>query len=512
MSSRLLQRVLLLLVSVLGSQTACADRHSKNRPDNVPLLQHSDHQATNKQTASAAPSVSQSPSQRAQLASLGQSLSLQDAKDSLINQDRLWAKIILIGVDGVSLNLLKPYMEQGDMPTFKTLSEHGHLAPLKSFWPLRTMQVWTSLVTGKLPGQHGIWDHLANSYYNPPEYRRKKRYVYSALDRRSKALWLILGQQTIRTLTVGWPTSYPAENIKNGVMVAPKVLYDSPRKATIKGAFWKHVKGMVQPLKLEQQVLEWIVEPEDIDSQKLRALAIEPAPTSPLLNLPKVREYVYSLRWSLARAINVETLTRRLANVTKPDVIMTYFQCSDSLLHRFWIFHKTLAEIKTRLRQFGINSKYATAYKHHFGQVVQNCYRDLDQRIGRMLHQLAGPETLILIVSDHGFGDGPKRHPFRAEPYGGIHWSDGIILAAGAGVGPGSSLRGASVLDITPSILAHLGLPVGEDMQGRPLFGSSIRSQASIQSIQTIPSYEKVPQSSVLYREGYPPKPDSFIW
>ena len=73
------------------------------------------------------------------------------------------AKVLIIGVDGVSLNLLEPYAKAGVVPNMARLLEEGARGDLSSIWPLRTPQVWTSAVTGKYPGQHGIWDHLSNT-------------------------------------------------------------------------------------------------------------------------------------------------------------------------------------------------------------------------------------------------------------------------------------------------------------------------------------------------------------
>ncbi|MEL6548456.1 MAG: alkaline phosphatase family protein, partial [Myxococcota bacterium] len=76
-----------------------------------------------------------------------------------------WAKpadVVIIGLDGVSLNVLVPMAEKGAAPNLGQLLREGARGDLEVIWPLRTPQVWTSSVTGKLPGQHGIWDHKSN--------------------------------------------------------------------------------------------------------------------------------------------------------------------------------------------------------------------------------------------------------------------------------------------------------------------------------------------------------------
>lgn len=415
-------------------------------------------------------------------------------------------KVLVLGIDGVSMNLLEPFERRGVVPVLAQLAGRGAQGKLASFWPLRTMQVWTALVTGKYPGQHGIWDHVTDSYFNPPPYRTKERHVYTPADRKSKALWQILGTRGIRSLTVGWPTTWPAEKVDHAVIVAPRVLYGDERRVTIKGSFWRHVQGAVQPARWTSRVRKRIVEPQDVAEEDLSILADAPPPDSPLYQLPKIKSYVYALRWNIARARSVEAITIDLARKTRPEVVLSYFQCTDSLLHRFWIFQKSEDEIRKRLEQFDIPTEHVAELKRRFGRVVENCYRDVDERVGRILEAIGGDDTLVLVVSDHGFGDGPAKHPFSREPYGGIHWSDGATIAAGPGIDAGSTIEDAAVIDVVPSLLCRLGLPVADDMPGKVL-DFLCRKKPEI-----IPSYENTPQRDIPYREGFPPKPPSFIW
>jgi len=423
-------------------------------------------------------------------------------------EDKHPVKVLLLGIDGISMNLLEPLAEKGAIPNLKKLAEQGGWGELDSYWPLRTMQVWTSIVTGKLPGQHGIWDHVKNSYYNPPEYRTKEHEVYTPRDRRSKALWQLLSENKVSSLTVGWPTTWPAEKIEGGIMVAPKVLYGDERRVTIKGAFWRHINDAVQPSKLWPAVKKLIVEPQEVTGKEMAAFLEVPEKGSPLYALPKIESYVHAVRWSIARARSVEAITLGLAEKEKPQVVLAYFQCTDSLLHRFWIFQKTEAEIKKRLEQFDIPTDHVPEMKRRFGGVVEACYRDVDVRVGRILEELQGPDTLVLAVSDHGFGDGPKKHPFKAEPYGGIHWSTGAMIAAAPNMQASGKLKKASVIDITPTILHFLGLPVAEDMRGKVIEDLVPGKKPE----KKIPTYETKPQTDVPYLKGFPEKPSSFVW
>jgi predicted AlkP superfamily phosphohydrolase/phosphomutase len=414
------------------------------------------------------------------------------------------AKVVVIGVDGVSLNLLEPYAKAGVTPNMKRMLEEGARGDLASIWPLRTPQVWTTAVTGKYPGQHGIWDHLSNTYFNPPPFRSKEKIRVTTKDRRSKALWNILSEKNISTASVGWMATWPAEDVASTVLVSPIELKGDKRQTTIKGSFYRDAPNMVMPKSYESSVRKLIVEASDLSAEDMTPFASMPPESSALYKLPYLRRYVYGLKWSLARARSVENITRSIAAKAQPDVLFTYFQCTDSMLHRFWIFQMGEERIRARLKGHKLDASHAAELSKRFGKVVEACYRDVDARIGRILAEVAGPDTLVLLISDHGFGDAPEPHRMRDEPYSGNHLDDGIILAMGPGIPAGKLLKKVSILDITPSILHHLGLPVASDMPGKVVGG--IIGASSKRALELIGSYERKPQHEIPYQKGYPPK------
>lgn len=414
------------------------------------------------------------------------------------------AKVVVIGVDGVSLNLLEPYAKAGVTPNMKRMLEQGARGDLASIWPLRTPQVWTTAVTGKYPGQHGIWDHLSNTYFNPPPFRTKQKIRVTTKDRRSKALWNILSEKNISTASVGWMATWPAEDVSSTVLVSPIELKGDKRQTTIKGSFYRDAPNMVMPKSYEKSVRQLIVEASDLSAEDMAPFAMMPPDSSALYKLPYLRRYVYGLKWSLARARSVENITLSVAAKAQPDVLFTYFQCTDSMLHRFWIFQMGEERIRARLAGHKLDASHAAELSKRFGKVVEACYRDVDARIGRILKEVAGPETLVLLISDHGFGDAPEPHRMRDEPYSGNHLDDGIVLAMGPGIQAGELISGVSILDITPSILHHLGLPVASDMPGKVV--ANMIGATGKRAVELIGSYETKPQHEIPYKKGYPPK------
>jgi tetratricopeptide (TPR) repeat protein len=105
-----------------------------------------------------------------------------------------------------------------------------------------------------------------------------------------------------------------------------------------------------------------------------------------------------------------------------------------------------------------------------FQHVVPACYRFHDRMLGRLL-ELAGDETTVILVSDHGFKSGSMRPPGNANARGDVeawHRRLGVFVMRSPFIRAGSKITGASVLDITPTILTLFGLPLGRDMEGRP--------------------------------------------
>lgn len=69
-------------------------------------------------------------------------------------------KVAVIGLDGATFDLLNPWINQGKLPTFKKLMDMGCWGPLESTLPPLSPPAWTSFMTGKNPGKHGIFDFI----------------------------------------------------------------------------------------------------------------------------------------------------------------------------------------------------------------------------------------------------------------------------------------------------------------------------------------------------------------
>ena len=122
-------------------------------------------------------------------------------------------------------------------------------------------------------------------------------------------------------------------------------------------------------------------------------------------------------------------------------------------------------------------------YYDHMGlyrHVVEAAYQFHDLMLGTLL-QLAPPDTTVIICSDHGFHSDHRRPAqIPNEPAGPAveHRDLGMFLIAGPGIRRDHLIHGASVLDVTPTVLTLFGLPVGEDMDGKVLLATRTKPPA----------------------------------
>ena len=142
-----------------------------------------------------------------------------------------------------------------------------------------------------------------------------------------------------------------------------------------------------------------------------------------------------------------------------------------------------------------------------YGNVITSMYRFHDILLGRLL-DLVGPDTTVILLSDHGFYHNhlrPKvREHFRepSKKFGAemnpITWHrlQGVFAATGQGIKRDELFYGTSLLDIAPTILALLGLPIPDDMDGRVL----TRIFAEPVELERIASYEPPHENDGIHR------------
>ncbi|AIY90174.1 alkaline phosphatase family protein [Geoglobus acetivorans] len=112
-------------------------------------------------------------------------------------------RVIVIGLDGATWDLIKPWADKGELPTFKKLMENGSWGHLESTIPPVTCPAWVSMLTGKNPGKLGIY------YFRQPDWDSlTMRFVNIKWDEYNP-LWKILNSEGYATTIVNVPTVTP---------------------------------------------------------------------------------------------------------------------------------------------------------------------------------------------------------------------------------------------------------------------------------------------------------------
>jgi len=104
---------------------------------------------------------------------------------------------------------------------------------------------------------------------------------------------------------------------------------------------------------------------------------------------------------------------------------------------------------------------------------VEQIYLFADRLVGQYLDAL-DENTTLMVLSDHGFNlgtlhDDPSLTADMRRVSERFHNIEGILYLYGRGIEPGSQIDRPAILDITPTVLALLGLPAARDMPGRIL-------------------------------------------
>ena len=269
--------------------------------------------------------------------------------------------LLVIGLDGATLDLIRPWAAEGRLPALAELLARGAWGRLRSTVPAATFPAWTSLVTGVNPGRHGVLDFTERV---PGTYR--VRFVNGSY-RRAPALWTRLTEAGRRTAVLTVPATYPPEPI-DGVMVAG---FDSPLATAIDGSF-------VHPQALHRDIERLIGRIPFADFQEV---TIGPGwhETALARLLEGIERRAALAEWLLARE--------------RWDALMVVFGESDTVAHHFWRFHDPHSP------------RFAESA---FGDAIRRVYEALDAAVGRLV-AAAPADTTIAVVSDHGSGGAGDR-------------------------------------------------------------------------------------------------------
>lgn len=271
-------------------------------------------------------------------------------------------KILIIGLDGGTFDLIKPWVDEGKLPNIAGLMKSGLYSDLKTTIPPMTFPAWNAFMTGKNPGKHGVFDFME---------RKTGTYeleLMNAGHRRCETIWKIASRAGKRCAVVGVPVTYPPEEI-NGVMISgfdapflderimyPRQLFDELKENVgqyiVSAGFSKHLKS------------------GNIDNALDEMLKVVDR---------KADTAKYILREK------------------ESDIFMIVFGETDAAIHYFWKYHD--AGSPQRAIRDGGELGFDPIYE---------VYKRVDHHIGEFL-QMISDDTTVMIMSDHGAGGAGNR-------------------------------------------------------------------------------------------------------
>lgn len=476
------------------------------------------------------------------------------------------SKVFLIGFDGANWDVMEPLLRQGKLPNFERLMKEGSWGNLRSevavnqpfsnsaSTGMRTPVVWETIVTGHSPVEHGVWDfffsHVPGMEGSLP-FRLPLRLpvvrsllapwveefpVLSTSGRRSR-LWEIYDRSGRSSRVIGFVDTWPAFDMKSGELVSDRAhLADDPASswpepwgdAVAPPLYFHYPELAVRKLGVEFdaryvsrygpgnyrfQLFERIRRRLDLLAFREATLAVVGAPFDPdyeKKHQPGDPAYRMNLRLKqladdLVRDHYYAGVAERAVSGAasrgekEPVLSAFYFRSTDTVQHLFWKYYEPEAF-----------SNVDPEEVRRFGPAIPKVYEDADRLLGRIL-ALAGPDTAILVVSDHGGGawtelegifGGAEEQGGTYENYSGNHRINGIFLAKGSGILRGRRLPDASIYDVAPLALYLGGLPAAADMRGtipKALFDPAY---LAAHPRRTVPGFgpREIPESALASR------------
>ena len=129
-------------------------------------------------------------------------------------------KLLVIGLDGASFDVLDKLIEKQYLPNIAGLIRGGARGNLETTFPPITAVAWSSFMTGKNPGKHGIFEFVRRDQHS------KRELAVNASFRQGRAIWDLLGDAGKRVIVHNFPCTYPPREV-NGLLIAD--FHDSER-------------------------------------------------------------------------------------------------------------------------------------------------------------------------------------------------------------------------------------------------------------------------------------------
>jgi tetratricopeptide (TPR) repeat protein len=395
-------------------------------------------------------------------------------------------RLLFIGLDGADWDTIDPLLRKGRLPNLARLIGNGVRAPLRSYDPMISPLLWTTMVTGVGPDRHGVADFQAIDPVSGRHVPITSRF------RKVPAIWNMMSNADLASAFVGWWASFPAEKV-DGVQVSNLVPHEAmrpkpegapvPEGLTYPPGYFTEIRPRLHPVTdLTYEEARRVLNITRAEFEAARQEVLHPPETKDDNQNKRMMQQPVALALSiLTGSDNYATIAADLAARHLP-LTAVYFEGIDMMGHRF---------------QHCMPPRMAICPPEDFARfhdAVTSFYVYQDELIGRIL-QAAGDGVTVLVTSDHGFKTGvgrpPDMLPYTTQQPVEWHDEEGIFILSGPASRHAVRLVSRPTLfDIAPTLLYLTGLPVAADMPGRVLIEAIDPALASAHAVRTIPTYE----------------------
>ncbi len=336
---------------------------------------------------------------------------------------------------------LNQFRGKGQLPKRAKLLREGESGTLRTLHPPLSPIVWTTMMTGRGPLDHGVLDFTR---FDPGT---GLRVPIGSGDRRVPAVWNVVSFTGRDVAVFGMWATYPAETVR-GIVVSDRLM-------SFQNGAHASDRGVVAP---EAQT-SWARE----SFARAQSAVGDGAPSAYGADFSDAPELLAGLRRVLVETAVYDDLASSWFREHHPDLTILYVQGTDAIGHLFAPYRPP--------RMNGISQRDV----ERFGRIADVYYEDVDRRLGawRLAAREAG--ATLVLVSDHGFAWGDDRPDAAgsaaAATAGRWHRDDGIYVVAAPWRSTVETARGhGNVIQVAPTLLALLGI-VPDRRMTEPLAG-----------------------------------------
>jgi len=379
-----------------------------------------------------------------------------------------------VGWDGADWKLLDPLLREGRLPNLAGIVARGRTWNLDTYQPMASPLIWTTIVTGRTPVDHGVTD------FQELDPKTRARLPISGRSRRVPAIWNLASAKGLTVGVVGWWATWPAEKV-NGFFVSDRaapVLFDPEALSKSPALAWP--EGLADGVRLVGR-REGDPPYEDV----ARALHVTRAEFDAAVAEKKdLSNPITGYRKILGVTRVNAKIALELYDRGSPELLMVYFQGTDEIGH-----------ILGRYAPPKLPAVSEEDFQKYKDGVVA-LYVEADRILGELARRAAKDGATLILASDHGFRQGIDRPAFSSGASFDTaflwHEQPGILAAAGPAVVPAASRGQAGVFALAPTLCRILGLPVDPAFEGKPVAGFSLQPAAPAVSWAKVAPVERL--------------------